>query len=100
MIKMLSVFLLAAPILAQAPKDTPKPTTPPAKVEELTYLEKVGLATIAKEYQQVLAEFSQANIDIAKNHPGYHLDPKNPLSGVLVKEEPKPKDEPKTPEKK
>ena len=88
MIKCLSVFLLAAPLMAQTAKPTtPAPTAP--KAEEVTPLEKSGLQTIAREYQQILQELSQANIDVAKNHPGYHLDPKNPLSGVLVKDEPK-----------
>jgi len=95
MIKYLSVLALATSLAAQtaAPKDPPKPK------EELTSLEKAGLGTILKEYQQVLQDLSQANIDIAKSHPGYHLDSKAPLSGVLVKDEPKvePKAEVKAP---
>lgn len=91
MIKYLPVLLLAVPLAAQTapPKEAPKPT------EQLTALEKAGLSTILKEYQQVLQELSQANIDVAKNHPGYHLDPKAPLSGVLVKDE-APKTAPKS----
>jgi len=82
--KFMLMFFLAAPLMAQEAKTTPKETPP-----ELSALEKKGLTEIAKEYQQVMQEFSQANIDIEKAHPGYHLDPKAPLSGVLVKDEAK-----------
>lgn len=85
-------FILAA-ALFQAPTTPDKPPAP--KAEELTSLEKAGLSNILREYQQVLQELSQANIDIAKSHPGYHLDPKAPLTGVLVKDSPKPATPPK-----
>jgi len=91
------ITLLLAAALLQAPAPTPKPAEP-----ELSSLEKQGLISILKEYQQVMQELSSANIDIAKAHPGYHLDPQNPFNGKLVKDMPK-KDAPapeKTTEKK
>lgn len=86
---LLSVTLFTASAFAQAPATKvpvkATPVTNPAL--EVTPLEKAGLQQIMQEYQQVLQQLSQANIDAAKNHPGYHLDPQNPLSGKLVKDE-------------
>lgn len=96
-LKPLLILLLAAPLMAQ----TPAATAPPATEPQLSALEKGGLAMIAQEYQKVLNDLSQANIDIAKAHPGYQLDPQNPLGGKLVKAVPPAKPAPaaKAPEK-
>lgn len=88
------IFASAMTVAAQtapAPVKAPTPVTPVTPVLEVTDLEKAGLQRIAQDYQTVLKELSDANIAVQKTHPGYHLDPQNPLSGKLVKDEPVPK---------
>lgn len=92
------MILFTAMGYAQSPAPTPvQPVTKtaPVQTEQLTDLEKAGLQSIAQQYQQLMSNLSQANISITKTHPGYHLDPQNPFSGNLVKNEPA-KEAPKT----
>lgn len=99
----LTMILFSTGLYAQSPATQPtpvKPVAPEAKEaakEQVTALEKAGLQKIAQDYQLVLQELSQANIDVSKNHPGFHLDPKNPLSGILVPNEPAQKPDPAKP---
>jgi hypothetical protein len=97
---LLTMILFTGMAAAQSPATQPTPvkpaqTTVPAVPDKVTPLESAGLNKIAQDYQTVLQELSQANIDVSKNHPGFHLDPKNPLSGVLLKDEPAPAPEAK-----
>lgn len=85
------LLFLSMTVAAQTAPAPVKASTPVTPVLEVTDLEKAGLQRIAQDYQTVLKELSDANIAVQKTHPGYHLDPQNPLSGKLVKDEPVPK---------
>lgn len=82
--KIFAITVLAltmGPVFGQTPAVT-KPSAP-AK-EELQNTEKMALTSVYNQYQAVLKMLSDVNVDVAKNHPGYRLDPQNPFSGNLV----------------
>lgn len=101
---------------AQAPATPPPPATqpPPATVPQLSETAKIALVTISKEYadasqlkQQADQHLQQVLQDVAKDHPGYHLDLQNmtvvrdvPPDTTVAKPEPKPAPKPAAPEKK
>lgn len=77
------VAMFAAVLMAHG---SPVPASP-----TLTATEQIALHSMAVENQQLqqqqtllAREISAIETDIAKAHPGFRLDPANPLSGQLI----------------
>jgi hypothetical protein len=91
--KVIAVLTLAAalPMFAQTTKpDTSNPPSQqpqikslPTPPEHLTKIETAALKGVSMEYQQVQEELLAIEIEIAKNHPGFHVDPANPFTDVI-----------------
>ena len=92
-IAILTVMFFGA-LVALSAQQPPKPVTP-EPTPQLTQVEKIAAQAVLDKYQQaqqamqqVAEMFRQIDADVQKNHPGWHLDPTNPLN--LVKDAPKP----------
>jgi hypothetical protein len=100
MIRTLSLSILLAASLAAFGQAPTSPSTPPAvaaptSAPSLTPLEASGIHAIFLAINTDLQTLHEAETEITKNHPGYHLDE---ASGSLVKDV--PPTHPPEPEKK
>ena len=85
--------VLGAALVASAQTVPPAPT--------LTVTEKTALIVVQQKSQELQTLYSEIAADIRTAHPGYMLDPANPLAGKLVKiPEPEKATKPALPEKK
>lgn len=69
--------------------------SPLAAAPTLTPTEQIALHSVSLESQEIqqrsamlAREINAIEADIAKTHPGFHLDPAEPLSGRLVADTP------------
>lgn len=81
------IAMFAAVLMAHASPVTASP----AAVPTLTATEQIALHSMAVENQQLqqqqallMREINAIESDVKKNHPGFHLDPADPLSGHLM----------------
>lgn len=58
------------------------------KTPVLTSTEKIALHSVDAQFTQVKQQLAAIEEDIAREHPGFHLDPVNPLSGQLIRDTP------------
>ena len=94
-IAILTVLMFGAMVALRA-QQPPKPATPVSEpVPQLTQTEKIAAQAILDKYkaaqqamQDVAQMFREMDLDVQREHPGYHLDPMNPLN--LIKDAPKP----------
>jgi hypothetical protein len=80
--------------VAQQSKPTPAPPTPQVKTETppaLSATEEAVRTLIGQKSQELNQLYAQYVTDLAKNHPGWHINPTAPLSTVLVKDTPEVK---------
>jgi len=87
---MLYAALFVPTVIAQAPSPKPvvqEPTTAP----QLTATEKLAIATVKQEFSQSWSDLKALSTDIAREHPGYHL---NSDTGVIEKDAPPPQPAP------
>lgn len=87
----LSILLIVAIGAAGQTPEKSAPSTPPAvaaptSAPSLTPLEASGIHAIFQAINTDLQTLHEAETEIAKNHPGYHLDE---ASGSLVKDAPR-----------
>lgn len=87
-------FVLALALMGSAHPEQ-KPAAP-APAPALTVTEQLAIHTlvlvndqIQKQFAQFTQEMNSIKEDVAKSHPGFHLDPADPLSGRLVPNEAK-----------
>lgn len=79
-ISVVSPIIFAVLIAVASGEQKPEP--------KLSTTEQIALHSVSAQLTQLKQEIAAIEIDIAKNHPGYHLDSENPLSGQLVPNEP------------
>lgn len=92
----IAVLLMASSmIVAQAPPAQPNPVqTVPVETVPPTKTELLALSAVREELSKAIGDVNEVAQDIAKNHPGYHL---NVNTAQIEKDA--PKETPKVPEK-
>lgn len=76
--KLAVILALLAAVTSAEQKPTP----------EITATERIALHSVSVEFAQLKQQLEAIETDITKTHPGFHLDPANPLSGQLISNTP------------
>lgn len=89
--KFVVLFLLLASLGFAHAEQKPAAPAPALTVTEQLAIHTLALVNdqIQKQFAQFTQEMNSIKEDVAKSHPGFHLDPADPLSGRLVPNETK-----------